>query len=81
MKNLLFEKDPPHVLPAVKPPHSGHDGYISPKELALTTGKHLRTIRRWIKLGHIEYYQPAGPGSTVLIPKSSLGKLPKDMDK
>lgn len=75
-------KDPPQALPVAMPlPHSGSDGFISPKELALRTGKDLRTIRRWIKLGHIEYYQPAGPGTTVLIPKDSLGKQSKGPDK
>lgn len=43
--------------------------YITPKELALLTGKSLRTVRRWIRDGTVVYLQPNGKGSSVLIPR------------
>lgn len=78
MKRLPFEKDPPRVLPATVLATSSRDGVMSPKEFAIHTKVNLRTVRRWLKKGYIEYFQPAGPGSTVLIPINNLSKDPPD---
>lgn len=78
MKRLPFEKDPPHVLPAMALATSSRDGFMSPKEFASHTRVNLRTVRRWLKNGYIEFIQPGGRGSTVLIPINALSKEPPD---
>lgn len=54
--------------------------FISMKELAQIGNVSLRTVKRWKKKGVFPYFQPGGPGTTVLIPKSRLrlDMLPTD---
>jgi excisionase family DNA binding protein len=54
--------------------------FISPKELAQLGGVSMRTVRKWLSTGRVVYFQPGGPGTTVLIPKCRLrlDMLPTD---
>ena len=54
--------------------------FISMKELAQIGGVSTRTVKRWIKKGIVPIFQPGGPGTAVLIPKSQLrlDMLPTD---
>lgn len=54
--------------------------FISMKELAQIGGVSLRTVKRWRKKGTIPIFQPGGPGTAILIPKSRLrlDMLPTD---
>lgn len=54
--------------------------FLSMKELASIGGVSLRTVKRWKKKGVIPVFQPGGPGTAVLIPKSKLrlDMLPTD---
>lgn len=56
------------------------EDFITPKELAIIAGKNVRTIKRWIRAGKIPIFQPAGPRTSVLIPKAKLrlDMLPTD---
>lgn len=50
------------------------------KDLANIGGVSVRTVKRWIKKGIVPSFQPGGPGTAVLIPKSRLrlDMLPTD---
>ena len=50
------------------------------KDLARIGGVSIRTVKRWKKKGVIPIFQPGGPGTVVLIPKSRLrlDMLPTD---
>lgn len=54
--------------------------FLSMKDLARIGGVSLRTVKRWKKKGVIPIFQPGGPGTVVLIPKSRLrlDMLPTD---
>lgn len=54
--------------------------FISMKQLAQIGGVSLRTVKRWKAKGVIPVFQPGGPGTAVLIPKSRLrlDMLPTD---
>lgn len=49
--------------------------YLSPQELAATSGFCLSTINRLKKEGKIAYLQPGGPGSKVLFPADAMDQL------
>jgi hypothetical protein len=39
------------------------------------------TIRRWIRLGILEYTQPGGPDTTILIPADALDQFDTSVER
>lgn len=46
--------------------------WISPREAARRLGVSEPTLRRYLRSGHIPFYQPAGKKGRILIPLSRL---------
>jgi excisionase family DNA binding protein len=51
-----------------------HSEYMTVKELAEHYGRHVDTIRRWIKAGRIPSIQLAGPRGWLLVRKDAILK-------
>jgi excisionase family DNA binding protein len=48
--------------------------YVSPREYAKMIGRSESTVRRWINNKVIEYEQPCGAGTAILIPIDATEK-------
>ena len=46
--------------------------YLSPQQFASLTGASIATVRRYLDLGILPKYQPAGPRGRVFIPASAF---------
>lgn len=55
--------------------------YVSPQEFAELSGLSLSTVHRYLKSGRIEFVQPGGPRSRILISRHALQKKTPEADK
>lgn len=51
--------------------------YVSPREFAKLIGRSESTVRRWINNNVIDYEQPCGAGTSILIPVDATEKYRK----